>query len=141
MAVDTISPTNNESHMSKYIDVYVELCEEGLSGNELVDAMIDHFDLRALPTLIKFCGDEDFYMHSLFSRFKITSLVRATFNVRSSNYAIDTDFVASLGTKAFWSLNLKQVLKLSTELRYLYPDKFSYLDNLQTRCVCEGAIT
>lgn len=140
MPVNTLPPTYRETIMSKYIDTYIELAESDVFGDKLVRQMGDKFDLRGLPTLVMFCGDGDFYMHSLFKYFKISSLVRATYNVKSTNYAVDKDFLVSLGDKAFWNLSLKQVLKLSAELKYLFPDRFAYLDTLEERYIPVGAM-
>lgn len=118
---------HHEDIMSKYEEAFLELVDNGTFGMELVDNMKEQFGTRCLPLLIALCGDGDFYIHTLFSRFQIRSLVRATYNVKSSNYAIDPDFLEKLKDRAFWELNRKQMLKLTVELTFLYPDKFTFL--------------
>lgn len=125
--------TFNEDIMSKYETTFVELIDDGLFGMDLVDAMKQQYGTRALPLLLTLCGDGDFYLNTLFSRFQIRSLVRAAYNVRSSNYAVDQDFLDKLCDRAFWELSRKQMLKLTTELTFLYPDKFSFLKRWESQ--------
>jgi len=113
--------------MNKYEDTYIKLTDKGLHGEKLVVKMKKRFGTAALPLLITLCGDGDFYMQSLFQHFQIRSLVRAAYNVRSVNYAVDPCFLSKLCDRAFWELNRTQMLKLNTELRYLFPDRFDFL--------------
>jgi len=119
---------HNEDIMTKYEETFLELVDNGVFGMELVDKMKEQYSTRCLPLLIALCGDGDFYMHTLFSRFQVRSLVRSAYNLRSSNYAIDVDFMNKLCDRAFWELNRKQMLKLTVELTFLYPEKFEFLE-------------
>lgn len=113
--------------MSKHEQTFIELTEDGVFGMDLINAMKKQYGTQALTLLVKLTGDGDFYMCTLFSRFQTRSLVRAAYNARSSNYVVDQDFLDKLANKAFWELNRKQLLKLTTELTFLYPEKFAFL--------------
>lgn len=127
MPVNNPNQTYNEDIMSQYANTYIQLIEKGTFGLDLVDGMKKVYGTKALTFLVMMCGDGDFYMASLFSRFQLRSLVRATYNAKATNYAVEKDFLYKLSERAFWELNRKQMLKLSTELTFLYPTKFAFL--------------
>lgn len=127
MPVNDPPITYNEDIMSQYENTYIQLIEKGCFGLDLIDGMKTTYGTRALPFLVMMCGDGDFFMTSLFNRFQIRSLVRSAYNAKSSNYAVDQDFLDKLSDRAFWELSRKQMLKLTTELTFLYPTKFAFL--------------
>lgn len=128
MAMSTLPITYNEmTIMTQFQDSFMEHIDNGLFGSSLIKSMKAMHGTHCLPLLVTLCGDGDFYMQSLFGNFQLRSLIRATYNVRSTNYAVDTDFMHKLAERAFWRLDRKQMLKLSTELMYLFPQKFTFL--------------
>lgn len=133
MAMSSETKTYNEDIMSQFEDTYLELIDAGSFGLNLVSGMKREHGTQALPYLVMMCGDGDFVMSTLFSQFQLRSLVRATYNAKSCNYAVCTEFLDKLRDRAFWALSRKQMLKLSMELRSLFPDTFTFLKSWEVQ--------
>lgn len=108
-------------------DLDTLITTHGLRAVFLVQEMKNKHGTRCLPTLLALLGDGDWSAHSLFSKFKLTSLIRASFQLRKDNIVIDDDFLKRLEHEAFWKLNRKQLYRVSDELLFLFPDRFDHI--------------
>lgn len=104
---------------------YIE--EQGLRSIFLVQEMKKTHGIRCLPVMLALLGDGDWSSDTLFSKFKLTSLVRAAYQVRKENVVIDDRFLQRLEDKSFWHLNRKQLFRVADELLFLFPERFAHL--------------
>lgn len=104
------------------------ITQQGLRSVFLVQEMKATHGIRCLPTLLALLGDGDWSMHSLFNHFKLTSLVKATFQVRKENIVIDDRYLKRLEDQCFWYLNRKQLFRVADELLFLFPERFDHLN-------------
>jgi hypothetical protein len=107
------------------IDRLIE--ENGLRSTRLVKEVKDRHGTRSLPALIAMLGDGDWNAHSLFEHFRLTSLVKATYQVRRDRIVTDDRFLKQLEKECFWKLNRQQTFRVATELLYLFPEQFQHL--------------
>lgn len=111
-----------EHHLDQLIEVH------GLRSIHVVREMKNEHGTRCLPMLISLLGDGDWTVSSLFETFRLTSLVRATFEVRKQNLVTDDRFLKKLEDECFWKLNRKQLFRVADELLYLFPERFDHLN-------------
>lgn len=115
------------------IDRLIE--EDGLRSTFLVREIKEQHGIRCLPLLIGMLGDGDWSAHSLFEHFRLTSLVKAAYQVRRDNIVTDQRFLKQLENECFWKLNRNQLFRVADELLYLFPERFDHLH----RWIHEGA--
>jgi len=117
--------------MGKIIEIEFDLDRmievDGLRSTLLIKEMKEIHGLRCLPTLLKLLGDGDWSAESLFNHFKLTSLVKATYQVRKENVVIDDRFLERLEQKCFWHLSRQQLFRVADEILFLFPERFSHV--------------
>lgn len=114
--------------MLRFELTYVELISQGTMGPFLLKAMKEHHGTACCRFLVPLIGDGDFTAHGLMNTFRLTTLIKATYEARASHFVVDEDFLRSLNKRCFWELNRNQLLRLKNEILTLWPDDFDFLE-------------
>lgn len=105
-------------------------------GARLITEMKAEHGTRCVPYLISLLDDYDapWQSESLFRNFALTTLVRATYKLRTRNTVVCDDFLRRLENACFWRLTRDQMIRLQDEILFLYPHRFEFLK----RWIAEG---
>lgn len=108
---------------------YITLVDEhDVRGIVLVETLKREHGHHAAYALTPWLGEGDFTHHSLFSAFRLTTLIRAAYSAKTELFAVEDDYLRILGDRAFWELTKSQQLRLKEQLLFLWPEKFQHLE-------------
>lgn len=113
--------------MFRFETTYLNAIDNGQFGPNLVKTMKERHGTQCAGFLIHMLGDEDFHPMSLFSNFRLTTLVRGASFCHDSRLVMDDGFLTTLKRRCFWELNRTQMLRLKYEICSLFPDDFEFL--------------
>lgn len=116
-------------------DINTLIDTAGLRSTFLVKELKNKHGTRCLGLLIAMLGDGDWTTYDLFSHFRLTTMVKATHQLRRENVVVEARFLKRLEHDCFWKLNRNQQFKLADEVLFLFPDQFDHLQ----RWIDEGA--
>jgi hypothetical protein len=114
--------------MIRFELTYVDLIDKGNFGPSLLRGMKEAHGTACCRFLVPLIGDGDFTGHGLLNIFRLTTLIKATYEARASRFVVDEGFLRSLKKRCFWELNRNQLLRLKNEILTLWPEDFDFLE-------------